>query len=120
AAGVGWLNTTLPSGPAFLSDNGSMPRSNQGRRYSWTIPSLAPGGALVLGITFGSALDASVASFVFMLEFTDGKGSPSASVAGPRIDSEFIAPTTGTAPPAPTDLTPWGLLAAAVAGRLRA
>src|SRR5205807_2027569 len=79
AAGVGWLNTTLPSGPAFLSDNGSMPRSNQGRRYSWTIPSLAPGGALVLGITFGSALDASVASFVFMLEFTDGKGSPSAS-----------------------------------------
>src|SRR5207247_1476690 len=34
AAGIGWLNTTLPSGPAFLSDNGSMPRSNQGRRYS--------------------------------------------------------------------------------------
>src|SRR5207302_6321054 len=52
AAGIGWLNTTLPSGPAFLSDNGSMPRSNQGRRYSCTIPSLSPAEALVLGMTF--------------------------------------------------------------------
>src|SRR5205807_7648015 len=78
AAGIGWLNTTLPNGPSFLSDNGSMPRSNQGRRYSWTIPSLAPGEALVLGITFGSAVDARVASFVFALEFTDRNGTPSA------------------------------------------
>ncbi len=118
AAGIGWLNTTLPSGPSFLSDNGSIPRSNQGRRYSWTTPSLAPGESLVLGMTFGSALDAGVASFVFMLEFTDGKGSPSASVSGPRIDIEFIAPATGTAPPAPTDLAAWALVAAAVAGGL--
>jgi len=118
AAGIGWLNTTLPSGPAFLSDNGSMPRSNQGRRYSWTIPSLAPGEALLVGITFGSAADTSVASFVFALEFTDGKGSPSASVSGPRIDIEFIAPATGTVPPTPTDLAAWVLVAAAVAGGL--
>src|SRR5207247_10689037 len=74
AAGIGWLNTTLPSGPAFLSDNGSMPRSNQGRRYSWTIPSLAPGEALLLGITFGSAADTTVDSFVFALGLTAGKG----------------------------------------------
>src|SRR5438132_6200146 len=118
AAGIGWLNTTLPSGPSFLSDNGSMPRSNQGRRYSWTIPSLAPGEGLVLGITFGSTVDARVASFVFALEFTDRKGSPSASVSGPRIDIEFMAPTTGTTPPAPTDLAAWALVAAAVAGGL--
>src|SRR5207302_9436573 len=29
AAGIGWLNTTLPSGPSFLADNGSMPRAHQ-------------------------------------------------------------------------------------------
>lgn len=113
AAGIGWLNTTIPSGPLFISDNGSFPRTNQGRRYSWTLPSIAPGGSVVLGINFDAAPDAGAGSFVFTLAFTDGKGSPPATVTGPRIDIEFVSPPTSPPPPVPADLTPWAAIAAA-------
>ncbi|HYT17466.1 MAG TPA: hypothetical protein VEO18_04365 [Thermoplasmata archaeon] len=113
AAGIGWLNTTVPSGPLFISDNGSFPRTNQGRRYSWMLPSIAPGGSVVLGINFDAAPDAGAGSFVFTLDFTDGTGSPPATVTGPRIDIEFVSPATSPPPPVPADLTPWAAIAAA-------
>ena len=113
APGIGWLNATLPSGPLFISDNGSFPRANQGRRYSWTLPSIAPGSALVLGINFESAPDSGAASFAFTLAFTDGKGSPPATVSGPRIDIETVSPPTSPSLPVPTDLSPWAAILAA-------
>lgn len=114
APGIGWLNTTLPNGPSFVSDNGSFPRASQGKRYSWTLPSVSPGNAIVLGITFESSSDPRTASFAFALQFTDLKGSPPASVEGPRIDVEFVALPIGL--PVPGDLSVWALVAAGAGG----
>jgi uncharacterized repeat protein (TIGR01451 family) len=117
APGIGWLNTTLPSGASFISDNGSFPRSIVGKRYSWTIPSVAAGTAVVLGITFESSSDSRVASFAFALEFTDGKGSPPEAVPGPRIDVEFVnSPASSAPPPLPGEWPIWALVAAAAGG----
>src|SRR5207247_8867284 len=91
AAGIGWLNTTIPSGPLFISDNGSFPRTNQGRRYSWTLPSIAPGGSVVRGLNFAAAPDAGAGSFVFTLAFPVGKGRPQATGPGPRLDRELVS-----------------------------
>ena len=119
ASGISWLNTTLPSGATFVSDNAPFPRSNQGKRYSWTLPSVSPGGVVVVGITFESGSDPQVDSFVFTLEFTDGKGSPPRSVPGPRIDVEFVGGPTSSAPPTPSvpgEWLIWGIVAAAAGG----
>jgi MYXO-CTERM domain-containing protein len=119
ALGIGWLNTTLPSGPTFVSDNGSFPRTKVSRRYTWTLPAVSPGDAIVLGIALDSAQNPGTASFVFTLDFTDGKGSAPLRVSGPRIDVEFVEPPTGPSSPGPADWLPW-VIAVAAAGGLAA
>jgi uncharacterized repeat protein (TIGR01451 family) len=119
ASGIGWLNTTLPSGVSFVSDNATFPRANQGKRYSWTLPSVSSGGAVFVGFTFESGPDPQVDSFVFTLEFTDGKGSPPTTVPGPRIDVEIVGGPTSSGPTAPSTLSEWliwGIVAAAAGG----
>jgi uncharacterized repeat protein (TIGR01451 family) len=117
APGIGWLNMTVPNGASFIRDNASFPRSNQGRRYTWTLPSVAPGGIVILGVTFESSTDPRVASFTSAFDFTDGKGSPPASVAGPRLDVEIVGvPGSPAGPAGPADLTAWMALAAAAGG----
>ena len=114
ASGIGWLNTTLPSGPTFISDNGSFPRTKVSKRYTWTLPAVSPGGAIVLGITLEAAQTSGVASFVFTLDFTDGKGSLPVRVSGPRIDVESVGLPATPSSPGSADWLPWTIGAAAV------
>lgn len=114
ATGIGWLNTTFPSGVALITDNVTFPRADQGKRHSWTIPSVAGGAAVALGITLESGPDPKIVSFAFTLEFTDEKGSPMASVPSPGIEVEIVPV------PAAPDWFPWILLPAVAAGGLGA
>ena len=79
AAALGWLNTTLPAGFTYVDDNGTFTVTVAGDRVSWTIPALAAGASITLGIQLRVTAVANV-SLRFTFEYSDGKGSPMTSL----------------------------------------
>ena len=105
APAIGWLNLTLPSGVAYVGDNGTFAASATPDRVSWTFTSLAPGSFLVLGIQFSGRGELGVRAFRLDLNFTDGKGSPSQARFSNALSIQFVPVGSVNA------AFPWWLLA---------
>ncbi len=90
AAGTGWLNLTLPSGVAYVGDNGTFPVSRTADRVTWRLSSLRAGSVLVLGIELQADGNPGLGSFRFALDFTDGRGSPPQAALSNAISVRFL------------------------------
>lgn len=89
ATANGWLNLSLPSAANYVADNGTFAVTELPGRVSWRILSMAAGARVHLGVTLRGVAPATT-SFRFLLNFTDGAGSPAASVLSNAVAVEFI------------------------------
>ncbi len=105
APAVGWLNLTLPAGIAYLSDNGTFVENTTAGRVSWTLPVLPARSSLALGVVLRMSGKPGVVSFRFSMNFTDGKGSPTATALSNSVSVELVA--AGTI----LDFWPWWIVA---------
>ncbi len=94
AAAAGWLNATLPVGFTYVDDNGMYTVTVAGDRISWAIPVLASGASVTLGIELRGSEAANV-SIRFTFEYTDGRGSPMASLTSNPAGVETVPVTAG-------------------------
>ncbi|MFQ5920228.1 MAG: hypothetical protein ACE5I4_09345, partial [Thermoplasmata archaeon] len=110
AAAMGWLNLTLPAGVSYQGDDGTFLVTESGGVVSWAMPSIAAGSEVTLSVTLLAEEEVGLQPFRFMLEFTDGRGSPPTSVISNSVSVQ-IGAGAGAAP------FPWlWLLLAALVG----
>ena len=92
---IGWLNLTLPSGVAYVSDNGTSAAAVAKDRVLWTLNSLPSDFSTVLGITFSGTGELGVKAFRFDLNFTDLKGSAPKGVFSNALTLEVVPGGSG-------------------------
>ena len=90
AVASGWLNVTLPSGLTYVDDNVSLTVTVVGDRVSWAFPTLGPGSSLIVGVRLRAGGSPGSSTLRFTLDYTDGKGSPTASLASNSASVEIL------------------------------
>ncbi|TLZ55546.1 MAG: DUF11 domain-containing protein [Methanobacteriota archaeon] len=87
---VGWLNTTFPAGLTYVDDNGSFTVTMAGSQASWAVTSLAPGTTALLGVRLLAAGPPAGLTLRFTFNYTDGRGSPVASLISNSVAIDVI------------------------------
>jgi len=85
----GWLNLSLPSAATYVSDNGTFALTSAANTLSWRIPAIPAGTRLHLEVTLRGQ-SAATTSFRFALDFTDGAGTPAATIRSNAVAVEFV------------------------------
>lgn len=109
AAGVGWLNLTLPATVAYLGDDGTYAQGVVGGRVTWFVPNLPANATRTLRVTLRAGGTPDLLSLRFQFNLTDGKGSEPEAAFSNGVAIEFFA-----TPPAAGGLGadwPWFALA---------
>ena len=113
AAAMGWLNLSLPADVTYIGDNGTAPPTTADGRVVWVLTSLPAGTSTTLGVVLRIEGPTRVASFRFVLNLTDGRGSATVPLFSNPTSVELVAPEPQTPGP---EMWWVGLTAIVVAG----